>query len=246
MSTFARRIREARAKVRLSQLQLAEAVGVSQGTVSKWEAGQQQPDLQTIIKIAEVVKVNAMHLAFRDEEHALAQRGWAKQIVLKGSISQELTEQPYWDETDWVDMSIPIPAEWLDLSLFAMLVKDNSANLIFPKNSIVVIAQLKLDKVDAKNGDVLLYSLKDPGGSEIDLRRNMLVIYNKMPSNYPILLHASNMHLDAPVRLRYRDNLDLFAEGGYEGVGLLGLAVGSFSNYQPGRFLEKMHDADMP
>ena len=56
------RIAELRKKENISQLQLAEAVGVSRQAVSKWENGQSLPDARKMILLAEVLKTDVEYL----------------------------------------------------------------------------------------------------------------------------------------------------------------------------------------
>jgi len=47
----------------ISQAEMAEIAGVSQGTVSKWEAGGAEPDLAQLARIRSAVLVAGHHLA---------------------------------------------------------------------------------------------------------------------------------------------------------------------------------------
>ena len=54
---FAARLRELREKANLSQAEAAESIGVSQNTVSRWETGDRQPNLEQFPKIAEAYRL---------------------------------------------------------------------------------------------------------------------------------------------------------------------------------------------
>ena len=49
------RIKELRKERGLSQTAIAEAVGVTSGAVSQWEAGLTNPTLETLVKVAQVL-----------------------------------------------------------------------------------------------------------------------------------------------------------------------------------------------
>lgn len=51
-----RDIKELRKKAALTQAELAEAVGVTQSTVSQWESGKAVPDTLKLPKLAEVLE----------------------------------------------------------------------------------------------------------------------------------------------------------------------------------------------
>ncbi|MEF3132993.1 helix-turn-helix transcriptional regulator [Rhizobium sp. 268] len=53
-SYVAQSIRSARRSLKMSQAEFAQALGASQGSVSKWEAGREVPRLETLEKIAEL------------------------------------------------------------------------------------------------------------------------------------------------------------------------------------------------
>jgi DNA-binding XRE family transcriptional regulator len=53
MQMLAQQLYELRRKQGLSQEQLAERIGVSRQTVSKWEGGQSTPDLERLLALAE-------------------------------------------------------------------------------------------------------------------------------------------------------------------------------------------------
>ena len=55
-------IKELREKSKLTQLQLAEKLGVSDKTVSKWETGKGYPDITLLEPIAEVFSVSVTEL----------------------------------------------------------------------------------------------------------------------------------------------------------------------------------------
>lgn len=56
-ATFANRLRSVRAEKNLTQQQTAVALGVSLGTVARWETGR-APDTSCVIKLAEYFDVS--------------------------------------------------------------------------------------------------------------------------------------------------------------------------------------------
>ena len=55
-------IKELREKNRMTQLQLAEKLGVSDRTVSKWETGKGYPDITLLVPIAEAFRISVAEL----------------------------------------------------------------------------------------------------------------------------------------------------------------------------------------
>ena len=62
MIIFKERLKEMRIEKKLSQKELAEALSVSQRSISSWETGFRQPDFETLEKIAKYFGVSADYL----------------------------------------------------------------------------------------------------------------------------------------------------------------------------------------
>ena len=52
MNRFAERLRELRASKSVTQVQLADDIGVSKGTIAMWETGKREPDFDTLIMLS--------------------------------------------------------------------------------------------------------------------------------------------------------------------------------------------------
>lgn len=63
MATFAERLRELRKERKMTQTELANALGVAMNTESIWERGERQPDDKLFISIAEYFGVPITYLA---------------------------------------------------------------------------------------------------------------------------------------------------------------------------------------
>lgn len=64
---MAKRIRQTRKAARMSQTELAERIGVSQGAVSQWEQGIAEPKSRQLCELAEALEVTADYLLGRTE-----------------------------------------------------------------------------------------------------------------------------------------------------------------------------------
>ena len=51
---FAERLKELRAEKGITQVQLAEVMGVSKGTIAMWETGKREPDFETLNNLSEI------------------------------------------------------------------------------------------------------------------------------------------------------------------------------------------------
>jgi transcriptional regulator with XRE-family HTH domain len=62
MSKFAERLKELRLQKGVSQRKLGETLGVVNQTVSFWETGSREPDLDMLVKIAKYFEVSTDYL----------------------------------------------------------------------------------------------------------------------------------------------------------------------------------------
>lgn len=61
-STFGSRLRDARKKMRMTQKELAAAIGSKHNSVCNWEKDQNMPSPDTIVRICEVLNVTAEYM----------------------------------------------------------------------------------------------------------------------------------------------------------------------------------------
>jgi transcriptional regulator with XRE-family HTH domain len=71
---FAKRLKQLRAERGVNQVELAQAMGVTQGTVGNWETAKREPDSDMLRKLAEYFAVPIDFLLGGDEELALITR----------------------------------------------------------------------------------------------------------------------------------------------------------------------------
>ena len=65
--TFAMRLKKLREQKRLNQTELANLIKVSNGSISKWERGDRQPDYETLENIADTFNVTIDYLLGRSD-----------------------------------------------------------------------------------------------------------------------------------------------------------------------------------
>lgn len=63
METFSKRLKELRTELNLSTRQLAEKIGATHSSVTRWELGQSEITLGYLIKLANLFKVSLDYLA---------------------------------------------------------------------------------------------------------------------------------------------------------------------------------------
>lgn len=65
--SFAMRLKKLREQKKLNQTELANLLEVSNGSISKWERGDRQPDYETLEKIADIFNVTIDYLLGRSD-----------------------------------------------------------------------------------------------------------------------------------------------------------------------------------
>lgn len=67
---IAERLKDLRKKAGYSQEQVAEMLGISRQAVSKWESAQGYPDIENIIRLAQIYQVSTDHILLSAEAKA--------------------------------------------------------------------------------------------------------------------------------------------------------------------------------
>jgi transcriptional regulator with XRE-family HTH domain len=188
MSVLSRRLRETRRRLRLKQGELAEKLGVTQGTISRWENGGQSPDMSAMMKLAEIAGIaDTVRFALDDEEHPFRTSDWGLQVHVIGRIAEDLwLEDPEWDESQRFQVQIPTLPKWEEYRIEGFLVGDYNTDPVYPKESIVFIANLYKAKVELMHDDVVVVERSDNRGLyEMTLRKVFITAKREM---YLILL----------------------------------------------------------
>ena len=75
------RIREIRLARKISQVELAKALGVTKQSVSNWENDNIQPSIDMLVKIADVLPVSTDYLLGRDEQRVIDVTGLSENSI---------------------------------------------------------------------------------------------------------------------------------------------------------------------
>jgi transcriptional regulator with XRE-family HTH domain len=74
MSVFGDRLRARRMEMKISQVELAEKLGVKSASVSFWESGRNSPSAENISAIADILDCSADYLLGRTNRPELSQK----------------------------------------------------------------------------------------------------------------------------------------------------------------------------
>lgn len=67
---FSERLKESRKQARLTQVEIAEVLGISQPAYASWERGTKKPTQENLVKIAQILNVSVDYLVGNSEEKA--------------------------------------------------------------------------------------------------------------------------------------------------------------------------------
>ncbi|AGK72139.1 Cro/CI family transcriptional regulator [Streptococcus cristatus] len=65
---FSERLKESRKQARLTQVEIAEKLGISQPAYASWERGTKKPTQENLVKLAQVLNVTIDYLVGNSEE----------------------------------------------------------------------------------------------------------------------------------------------------------------------------------
>jgi transcriptional regulator with XRE-family HTH domain len=116
MDTFGQRLKKARQASGLTQVELASKVGAYQSKYKNWETDINEPDIQTINKLADTLGVSADWLLGRDEPPA---KPYPKEFDREMFLLREEIK-PYGPErVKWLRKMLPLLLDKEDKKLIA-------------------------------------------------------------------------------------------------------------------------------
>jgi transcriptional regulator with XRE-family HTH domain len=143
MSRLGRRIREVRRRLGMTQTEFAERLKTTQGSVSRWESGGQQPDFSFLMDIGKMGGLDPVKFALDEEEHPYQAYEHGREVVVLGAIEWDhWSEGVEWDKYDRFITQIPTLRAWRNLVIVGFVVRDDSADRIYSKDSVVFAAIL--------------------------------------------------------------------------------------------------------
>lgn len=124
--SIAKRIRDTRKRLKMNQAQFAEALGVSQGSVSKWEAGRETPRLEAVEKITALTGSHIMEFeAVSPRQAPVVAVNNIKDINVVGT----LLERQIWEEEDFITIRVPVWTDWAKFELEAWIFEDGDLGI---------------------------------------------------------------------------------------------------------------------
>lgn len=96
--SIANRIQDARKRANLTQFQLAQKVGVSAMTPSRWETGASKPRRRQVVAVAEALGITVEELTQDEAEAAMARAAEELAAVIHAALRGALSENRKWHD----------------------------------------------------------------------------------------------------------------------------------------------------
>lgn len=157
MATYSERIKELRKNKHLSQLDLAEKLGVNKVTVSQYERGVRRPNIDVVAALCDIFNVSTDYLLGEDDVtmrfvngEGLKRLDAVQRIPVLGRVAAGVPIEAIEDVIDWEDISEDSPGEYFGLKIKG----DSMSPRIMEGDTVIVHAQN-----DAENGDIVIVQI---------------------------------------------------------------------------------------
>jgi transcriptional regulator with XRE-family HTH domain len=189
MSVDVRKIREIRKRLGLTQAEFANLIETTQGTVSRWESGDQVPETHFLVKI-EQLGGPVLKTRLAEDSGPFGNINWGKPVPVVGEIHWGYwSDKIGWDQQDQIFIHMPTVPDWPAIEFAGFVVKDDSADNLYPQGSVVFAAVIpgtvwppsppdlqssayKPELIAPKHNDLVIVQRKDREGlAEHTIRR---------------------------------------------------------------------------
>jgi len=142
------------------------------------------------MKIGELGGLDPIKFALYDEEHPYQTSDWGSEVTVLAAIQWDhWSESLEWEKDDRFLVRIPTLRAWNNLAIYGFVVRDDSADILYPKDSVVFAAIIpgkvgppspifdefqqlasghwswrKLQELSPSHDDVVIVRRKSPGG----------------------------------------------------------------------------------
>jgi len=209
---FSRRLKRLRDRNGITMVELADAIGMSQATISEWEKGNKFPRAGALQQLANYFDV-PMEYFFKENSFPIA-----KTVSIRCLPSIAASVHSYTDGIDCDEIEfIKLPASFLgkyaqDENLIAFKVIGESMNLLFPDSSPLVAIKIEQDEI--KDGDIAVYCID----SEYAVRR---YIKNEQQEVIVLSPESTNKNFyDCVVPYKTHNDFEIIAKVVWYGVSL--------------------------
>ncbi len=207
---FSRRLKRLRERNKVTMVELAEAIGMSQATISEWEKGRKFPRSGALQQLANYFVV-PMEYFFKENSFPTVKTITIPCLPSISAASLLLTDDIESDEIEFIKLPASFLGGYLkDKKLIAFNVNGESMDLLFPEGSTIVAQKIERD--DLIDGDIAVYCFDN----EFAVRR-----YRRIEQQEVIVLSPEStdksLH-DCIVPFEAESNLEIIAKIVWYGV----------------------------
>ncbi len=159
MSDLSQSIKALRRGFGMGQKEFASAVGVSQGTVSKWESGAQRPEAEPLTKLAAMAGTDVARFLQGHVGPSKSETSHVTEVKVIGYLQRGKHRASLdFEDGEYYNIQIPLPDHVNPKRCFACEVRGDFFNKIYPHGSIVVF-QEAFAPSDLDSGDKVLVAM---------------------------------------------------------------------------------------
>lgn len=122
-------IAESRKKVKLTQMQLAEKLGITDKAISKWETGKSMPDTAIMLQLCDILEISVNELLSGEKISMENTNQKNEQLLLDMSKELERKNKTVWVSM-WVIMIISMTALFAGILIAAFLIPEGVWQLV--------------------------------------------------------------------------------------------------------------------
>ncbi len=122
-------IAESRKKVKLTQIQLAEKLGITDKAISKWETGKSMPDTAIMLQLCDILEISVNELLSGEKISMENTNQKNEQLLLDMSKELERKNKTVWVSM-WVIMIISMTALFAGILIAAFLIPEGVWQLV--------------------------------------------------------------------------------------------------------------------
>ena len=122
-------IAESRKKVKLTQIQLAEKLGITDKAISKWETGKSMPDTAIMLQLCDILEISVNELLSGEKISMENTNQKNEQLLLDMSKELERKNKTVWVSM-WVIMIISMTALFAGILVAAFLIPEGVWQLV--------------------------------------------------------------------------------------------------------------------
>lgn len=156
---FYRRLKRLRERNKVTMVELAEAIGMSQATISEWEKGHKFPRSGALRQLANYFDV-PMEYFFKENTLPTAKTITVPYLPSILGASLLLTDGIESDKIEFIKLPVSFLGEYpRGKKMIAFKVSGDSMDLLFPEGSTIVAQKIERD--DLVDGDVVVYCFEN-------------------------------------------------------------------------------------